>query len=61
MFPEPDHDARTIARVLEAESLGGMFCAGEIGPVGGAAFLHGFTATMAVFLTSSVEFQEGAV
>jgi small ligand-binding sensory domain FIST len=52
MFPEPDHDARAIARALAGESLGGMFCAGEIGPVGGAAFLHGFTATMAVFLAS---------
>ena len=28
---------------------GGFFCAGEIGPVGGRNFLHGFTATMAVF------------
>ncbi len=27
----------------------GFFCAGEIGPVGGRNFLHGFTATMAVF------------
>jgi small ligand-binding sensory domain FIST len=26
-----------------------MFCQGEIGPVGGRAFLHAFTATMAVF------------
>ena len=29
--------------------VGGFFCAGEIGPVGGRNFLHGFTATMAVF------------
>ena len=28
---------------------GGFFCAGEIGPVGGRNFLHGFTATLAVF------------
>ncbi len=27
----------------------GFFCAGEIGPVGKRNFLHGFTATMAVF------------
>ncbi|MEA2467652.1 MAG: hypothetical protein QOJ57_1778, partial [Thermoleophilaceae bacterium] len=27
----------------------GFFCAGEIGPVGPRNFLHGFTATMAVF------------
>jgi len=29
--------------------VGGFFCAGEIGPVGGRNFLHGFTATLAVF------------
>ena len=32
-----------------AVPLAGFFCAGEIGPVGGRNFLHGFTATMAVF------------
>jgi small ligand-binding sensory domain FIST len=29
---------------------GGFFCAGEIGPVGGRTFLHGFTATLALFV-----------
>jgi len=29
--------------------LAGMFCAGEIGPVGGQNFLHGFTASLALF------------
>jgi hypothetical protein len=28
----------------------GFFCGGEIGPVGGKAFLQGVTATLAVFL-----------
>jgi small ligand-binding sensory domain FIST len=27
----------------------GAFCAGEIGPVGGRNFLHGFTASLALF------------
>ena len=27
----------------------GLFCNGEIGPVGGRSFLHGFTATMVLF------------
>jgi small ligand-binding sensory domain FIST len=52
MFPGPDHDARTLADALSSAAVGGMFCAGEIGPVGGSAFLHGFTATMAIFLDS---------
>jgi small ligand-binding sensory domain FIST len=50
MFPEPDHDARVVAEALGTEALAGFFCGGEIGPVGGQAFLHGFTATLAVFL-----------
>ena len=50
MFSEPDHDARAVAEALGSPSLAGFFCGGEIGPVGGRTFLHGFTATMAVFL-----------
>jgi small ligand-binding sensory domain FIST len=50
MFPEPDHDARVVAAVLGTQALAGFFCGGEIGPVGGKAFLHGFTATLAIFL-----------
>jgi len=48
MFAEPSHDATLVADVLGAPT-GGFFAAGEIGPVGGRNFLHGFTATMAVF------------
>ena len=51
MFPDRDHDARVVGEALGAEdALAGFFCAGEIGPVGGKPFLHGFTATLAVFL-----------
>jgi small ligand-binding sensory domain FIST len=48
MFDLPDHDASALEDALGAPSAG-FFCAGEIGPVGGRNFLHGFTATMAVF------------
>jgi small ligand-binding sensory domain FIST len=48
MFDVPDHDAAAIEDSLGAPAAG-FFCAGEIGPVGGRNFLHGFTATMAVF------------
>jgi small ligand-binding sensory domain FIST len=50
MFPERDHDARIVTETLGTQALAGFFCGGEIGPVGGKAFLHGFTATLAVFL-----------
>jgi small ligand-binding sensory domain FIST len=48
MFDVPDHDATALEDALGAPTAG-FFCAGEIGPVGGRNFLHGFTATMAVF------------
>ena len=48
MFSLPDHDAAALESALGVPA-GGFFCAGEIGPVGGRNFLHGFTATMAVF------------
>jgi small ligand-binding sensory domain FIST len=49
LFAEPDHDARLVSSAL-GPAVAGFFCGGEIGPVGGRAFLHGFTATLAVFL-----------
>jgi small ligand-binding sensory domain FIST len=50
MFPQPNHDARTAVEALGRPAVAGFFCGGEIGPVGGRTFLHGFTATLAVFL-----------
>jgi small ligand-binding sensory domain FIST len=50
LFPAPDHDVRAVGEALGGEPVAGFFCAGEIGPVGGKPFLHGFTATLAVFL-----------
>ena len=49
MFGCRDHDAETLAEVLEGAPAAGFFAAGEIGPVGGEYFMHGFTATVAVF------------
>lgn len=48
MFGVADHDADAVEETLAAP-VGGFFCAGEIGPVGGRNFLHGFTATLAIF------------
>jgi small ligand-binding sensory domain FIST len=49
LFGTPDHDAEALDRELAGAPAAGFFAAGEIGPVGGASFLHGFTATVAVF------------
>jgi small ligand-binding sensory domain FIST len=49
MFGSPDHDAAALEDAFGRVPAAGFFCAGEIGPVGRRNFLHGFTATMAVF------------
>jgi len=49
MFGEPNHDAALVQSELSGAPAAGFFAAGEIGPVGGRSYLHGFTATVAVF------------
>jgi small ligand-binding sensory domain FIST len=49
MFGACDHDATLVEQELDGAPTAGFFAAGEIGPVGGRSFLHGFTATVAVF------------
>ncbi len=48
LFETPHHDAQTIVERTGTD-LAGMFCAGEIGPVGARSYVHGFTASMALF------------
>jgi small ligand-binding sensory domain FIST len=49
MFGATNHDADAVYTELHGSPAAGFFAAGEIGPVGGRSFLHGFTATLAVF------------
>lgn len=49
LFSEPHHDARAIRDALGNIPLAGFFAAGEIGPIGKKNFLHGFTASVAIF------------
>jgi small ligand-binding sensory domain FIST len=46
LFPEPDHDAMVVSESLSGAPVAGMFCAGELGPIGGHNFMHGFTASV---------------
>jgi small ligand-binding sensory domain FIST len=50
MFGVADHDASTIEELLGGIPLAGFFAAGEIGPIAGRNALHGFTASMALFI-----------
>ena len=49
LFPEPHHDAQAICNAFGEIPLAGFFAAGEIGPVAGKNFVHGFTASIALF------------
>lgn len=49
LFDEPHHDANAIQRVLGQMPVAGFFAQGELGPVGGKNYIHGFTASVACF------------
>ena len=49
LFPEPHHDARAIRAEAGDIPLAGFFAQGELGPVAGQNFIHGFTASVALF------------
>jgi small ligand-binding sensory domain FIST len=49
LFDEADHDAGVVDRLLGPVPLGGMFAAGEFGPVGGGNFVHNLSASLALF------------
>jgi small ligand-binding sensory domain FIST len=49
LYGEPDHDSRAFRAQVADVPIGGFFCNGEIGPVEGRAFLHGYTSAFAIF------------
>lgn len=49
LYGYPNHDSQMVQRLMGPLPLGGFFCNGEIGPVGGHAYLHGYTSVV-VFL-----------
>lgn len=49
LFGHPDHDTSLFEEQLGPAPLGGFFCNGEIGPVGGRTYLHGYTSAFALF------------
>jgi small ligand-binding sensory domain FIST len=53
LFGQPNHDARHVQESFGPIGLAGFFCNGEIGPVGEKNFLHGYTASLALFVKKS--------
>ena len=50
LFGAPHHDAHAIQREFGELPMTGLFCAGEIGPIGGRPLLHGFTASLGLIV-----------
>jgi small ligand-binding sensory domain FIST len=50
MFGRSGHDAQMVQQQLGGIGLAGFFCNGEIGPIGTKNFLHGYTASLALFV-----------
>lgn len=51
LFGFSGHDAQMIHEHVGANATAGMFCAGELGPVGKRNQVHGFTASVMLFHT----------
>lgn len=49
LFGESGHDATAIREQLGRIPVSGFFAQGEVGPVGGRNFLHGYTASIGIF------------
>lgn len=49
LYGEPHYDSRKFAEVFGPVPLAGFFCNGEIGPVGPATHLHGYTSSFGLF------------
>ena len=49
LFDEPCHDITAAHRAMPRLPIAGFFAAGELGPVGGKNFIHGHTASFALF------------
>jgi small ligand-binding sensory domain FIST len=49
LFGTADHDPLLVREVLAPIGVAGCFAAGEIGPVAGRNFVHGFTASILAF------------
>jgi len=49
LFPAAHHDAATLQKIGGPIPLAGFFAQGELGPIGSRNYLHGFTASIALF------------
>lgn len=50
LFRMENHDAALVRETLGPIGIVGMFCSGEFGPVGSKNFVHGYTASLILFV-----------
>lgn len=49
LYGEPHHDSRTFLEGVGPVALAGFFANGELGPVQGVPYIHGYTSVFALF------------
>ena len=49
LYGQPDHDTGIFRDLMGEIPMGGFFCNGEIGPVQGTTYLHGYTSSFGLF------------
>ena len=48
LFGKPDHDTGMFKQQIGEIPLTGFFCNGEIGPVAGNTYIHGYTSSFGI-------------
>jgi small ligand-binding sensory domain FIST len=59
LYGKPNHDSALFHSKFGPLPLGGFFCNGEIGAVGGTTFLHGYTSCFGIFKPASAQPSSG--
>ena len=57
LYGRPNFDTGVFKQHLGDVPVGGFFCNGEIGPVGGTTFLHGYTSSFGLFRSKATATQ----
>ncbi|HEX9783799.1 MAG TPA: FIST N-terminal domain-containing protein [Opitutaceae bacterium] len=58
LFGERDHDAALVRQIIGPVGIAGFFCNGEFGPVGRRSFVHGYTASLVLFVEEDVRAED---
>ena len=48
LYQAPNFDSQLLDKHLGGLPVGGFFCNGEIGPIGGTTYLHGYTSVFGI-------------